>query len=109
MAKRMDTINKRKNYKRILPGSYRKTKNENKSYTKFHNHGKRPWKNKVILTQIKKKNRSADMPLRHQRPDYRSLTIRMRTSKQREGHFKTVSIKDKRLANQQKGPNKEIL
>jgi len=54
-------------------------------------------------------NRSANTPLRHHRPDYKSLTVRMRTYKQREIHFKTVSIKDKRLANQQKGPSKEIL
>jgi len=40
------------------------------------------------------------MPLRHQRTGYRSPTIRMRTSKQREEHFKTGNIKDKQLANQ---------
>ena len=56
----MDTITKRKKYTRILPGSCRKTKNENKPYTKFHNHGYKAWKNKVIL-QLIQNNRRTNM------------------------------------------------
>jgi len=61
MANRMDKINKRKIYTRILPESCRKIKNENKPYTKFYNHGYKAWKNKVIPTSIQS-NRSANMP-----------------------------------------------
>jgi len=76
MATRMDTINKRTNYKRILPGSSGKLKmkiNLTQNFTTMvTGHGK----NKGIFTPIQN-NRSTDMPLWHQRPDYRSLTIRM--------------------------------
>jgi len=34
-------------------GRCRMTKSENNPYTKFHNHGHRAWKNKVIPTPIK--------------------------------------------------------
>jgi hypothetical protein len=99
MAKQMDTVSKREIYKIILPGSYRKTKNENKFYTNFHDHGHRSWKNKGIFTQIQN-NRYADMSLRHRRPDYRSPTVRVRNSKEREELLETIILKDKRLANQ---------
>jgi len=45
-------------------------------------------------------NRSADMPLLHQRSEYRSPTVCLLIAKQREGHYKADISKDKRLANQ---------
>jgi hypothetical protein len=42
MAKRMDKLNKRENYKRFLAGDQRETKHENKFDTKLHSNGYRP-------------------------------------------------------------------
>jgi hypothetical protein len=50
MAERIDKLNKRENYKRLLPGGQRETKHENKFDTKLHSNGYRPRENKLKPT-----------------------------------------------------------